>query len=252
MARDARPEVDWPQYLAKFHSERAGITEDVLAHARDRAGRTPYDWAADAIPSGAAVIDLACGSGPMAAHVQSTYVGFDLSAAELAAAAQKRLPVARADATRLPLGDGIAEAVVMSMALMLVPLAQTLAEVRRVLRPGGTFVATVPTNRPMPAGDWLRYARLCVALRHPGLSYPNDRSLADADTAFRAAGLTLHTDEERAFMCDVPDEDVGDQLLASLYLPDVAPDRFAAGRKVVRRWVGTEIATPIRLLVARG
>lgn len=252
MASDARPDVDWPQYLATFHSERAGITEDVLGHARDKGGRTPYDWAADAVPSGAAVVDLACGSGAMAAHLQGAYVGFDLSAAELAAAAQKRLPVARADATRLPLADGSAEAVVMSMALMLVPLAQTLAEVRRVLRPGGAFVATVPTNRPMPARDWLRYARLCVALRHPGLSYPNDGPLQEADEAFGEAGLTLHTDEERTFMCDVSDENVSEQLLASLYLPDVAPDRFAAGRKVVHRWVGSRIATPIRLLVARG
>lgn len=140
----------------------------------------------------------------------------------------------------------------MSMALMLVPLVETLAEVRRVLRPGGLFVATVPHNRPMPPSDWLRYARLCVALRHPGLSYPNDGPLADAATAFQVAGLTLAEDEQRAFACRIADSDVADQLLASLYLPDVADERMEAGRRVVRTWTGTNLATPIRRFIATG
>lgn len=243
--------ADWSDYLTTFHSERAGITEVVLDHARDSAGRTPYDWAAAAVPADAVVVDLACGSAPMAAHLTARqYVGLDLSHAELRVASAKSLSVAQADATHLPLPGSCADVVVMSMALMLVPLADTLAEVKRVLRPGGLFVATTPHNRPMPPRDWLRYARLCIALRHPGLSYPNDRALADAPTAFRSAGLTLLHDDQRAFACGVADEEVADQLLASLYLPDVAPARMEAGRTVVRRWTGTDVTTPIRRLVA--
>lgn len=244
-------ETDWRGYLSSFHSQRAGITEVVLDHARDEAGCTPYDWAAAAVPPDSVLVDLACGSAPMAARVTCRqYLGLDLSAAELREASAKSLPVAQADSGCLPLRDGSADAVVMSMALMLVPLVETLREVRRVLRPGGTFIATTPNNRPMPVGDWLRYARLCVALRHPGLSYPNDRALASAQTAFQAAGLTVVGDEQRAFGCRIGDDEVADQLLASLYLPDVAERRLVAGRAVVRRWIGTELTTPIRRLVA--
>jgi len=244
-------ETDWRGYLSSFHDERAGITEVVLDHALDKSGRTPYDWAAEVVPANAVVVDLACGSAPMAEHITyRQYLGLDLSAAELREASAKSLPVAQADATCLPLRDGSADVVVMSMALMLVPLVETLLEVKRVLRPGGTFVATTPHNRPMPRGDWLRYAWLCVALRHPGLSYPNDRPLADAQVPFQSAGLTLIEDQERAFACRIGDSDVAEQLLASLYLPDVADERMAAGRRVMRRWIGTDLTTPIRRLVA--
>jgi len=245
-------EVDWPGYLSSFHGERAGITEDVLEHARDQSGRTPYAWAALAVPTDAVVLDVACGSGPMASHLKPKhYVGLDLSRAELAAAAAKGIAVAQADATRLPVADSSVDAVVMSMALMLVPLAQTLAEVRRVLRPGGVFVATVPHSRPMPPADWLRYARLFLALRQAGLSYPNDASLAHPEAVFQAAGLRLTEDDRRAFVCHIAHEHVADRLLASMYLPGVAAERMTAGRKVVRRWTDRSVTTPIRRLVAR-
>lgn len=249
---------DWPGYVAAFHAERAGITEDVLEHARDDRGRTPYDWAADALAAAlgdraaARVLDLACGSAPMSSRLAGhDYVGMDLSAAELTRARARGLPVAVADAGRLPLADASVDAVVMSMALMLVPLRPALTEVRRVLRPGGAFVATVPHSRPMPARDWLRYGRLCVALRHPGLSYPNDALLRDARGELSDAGLTLQDDVEGSFVCDLVDAALAEQLLASLYLPDVDPARMDAGRQVVRRWAGSSITTPIRLLVGR-
>ncbi len=186
-------DVDWPAYLSAFHADRVGITEDVLEHALDTAGSTAYDWAAEPLAA-ETVLDLACGSAPMAARVSGArYLGLDLSPAELAAAAARGVPVARADVTRLPVPDGSVDAVVMSMALMLVPLPQTLNEVRRVLRPGGMFVATMPHNRPMPRADRLRYARLCLALRHPGLTYPNDRELADPQPRSWQQGCTCST-----------------------------------------------------------
>ncbi len=65
-----------------------------------------------------------------------------------------------------------------------------------------------------------------------------------------AAGLTLVSDEARAFTCDVRTGDVSDRLLDSLYLPDVDPTRMVAGRQVARRWVGSTITIPIRRMVA--
>jgi hypothetical protein len=61
----------------------------------------------------------------------------------------------------------------------------------------------------------------------------------------------LAHDEIRAFQCHLRNERTADQLLASLYLPDVAPERLGAGRRVVHRWAGTRLTTPIRRLVAR-
>jgi len=247
---------DWPGYLAAFHAERAGITEDVLEHAVDAAGATPYDWAAravlDASADGDLVVDLACGSAPMAGRLPGRrYLGLDLSTAELFAARAAGAQVGRADAARLPVRTGSADAVVMSMALMLVPLGRTLGEVARVLRPGGAFVATVPHNRPMPRTDWLRYARLCLSLRHAGLSYPNGAALRRPSERFAAAGLRLDDDQQVGFVCDIADERIAEQLLASLYLPEVTPERLAAGRRVVMRWVGSTLTTPLRRLVAR-
>lgn len=244
-------DTDWAGYVAGFHAEHPGITEDLLEHARESGGLTPYDWASDAVPPGLAVLDLACGSAPMHARLRADrYVGVDLSIAELRAAAGRGVPVATGDASRLPLPDHSVGAVVMSMALMLVPLPATLAEIARVLQPGGLFVATVPAAGPLPPGDWLRYARLCLALRHRGLAYPNDQQLADAASAFAAAGLHLSSDESRAFGCDLATSAVADRLLDSLYLPGVDLNRMAAGRRVARRWVGTTIGVPIRRMVA--
>jgi SAM-dependent methyltransferase len=252
----------WASYVAAFHADRAGITEDVLETARDSSGLSPYDrlarvvegfLTARAAPSGrpARVVDLACGSAPVARRLEGhTVLGVDMSAAELALARDRGVSVIRADASRLPLPDASVDAAVMSMALMLVPLRQVLSEVHRVLRPGGVVAATVPHTRPLPVRDRLRYGRLCVALRRAGLAYPNDQDLVLPDERFRAAGLVLQHDTELAFSYDVASTAHAERLLASLYLPDVHPDRMRAARRVVRRWAGSTIGTPIRLLVA--
>lgn len=247
------PDLDWTAYLSDFHADRPGITEDVLQHTFDRQRRTPYDWLADASAGGRQVLDLACGSGPMHARLPhaTSYVGLDLAAGELAVAAGHGLPVAQADASGLPLRDSTVDLVVMSMALMLVPLASTLREVRRVLTQGGVLVATVPANRPLPRADRLRYARLCLALRHLGLTYPNDLTLANPGPHFLAADLRLTADDSRAFGYELRDEQSADRFLDSLYLPDVGARHLDRGRRVVRRWSGTTIAVPIRRLVAR-
>ena len=244
---------DWPAYLAGFHAERPGITEDLLAGAVDRTGRTAYAWLAELVPPGGRVLDLACGSAPTGELLRTaSYLGLDLSHAELRLGAARGLRVARADAVRLPVADAAVDVVVCSMALQLLPLEPALAEVRRVLRPGGTFAATVPTSRPMPARDALRWGGVLVALRSKGLSYPNDDALVSPGEPFAAAGLRLQSDESRGFGLDVTSTAVADRLVDGLYLPDVPPSRVTAAREVVRGWVGRRTTVPVRRLVAQG
>ncbi len=238
--------TSWRDYLTDFHAERPGITEQLLGRTHDDGGRSPYEWVAAAVPPGSTVLDLGCGSAPMAAHLSAgRYLGVDLSAAELAVAAAKGVPVVRAEATALPLPDGAVDVVVMSMALMVVPLERTLAEVARVLRPGGLLVALLPSPGPMPAREVIRYARLWVALRQR-LSYPNDDALARP-----LPGFTVRSDTRLGFRCELDSDAAAQLLLHSLYLPDVDAERMAHGSVVVSRWVGTAITTPLRLLVAR-
>lgn len=104
----------------------------------------------------------------------------------------------------------------------------------------------------MPPRDALRWARLLVALREPGLRYPNDGALARADEVEAAAGLTLVSDDSQGFGVDVVSEAVADRLLDGLYLPGVPDDRVAAARRLARGWVGQRTTLPIRRLVARG
>ena len=244
---------DWRDYLIGFHADRPGITEDLLTAVTDHTGRTPYDWLAEVVPSGARVLDLACGSAPTGDLLDAaSYLGLDLSRDELRLGAARGLPVAQADASRLPVADAAVDVVVCSMALQLLPLQPALAEVRRVLRPGGTFAASVPTYRPMPVLHAVSWGHVLVALRSTGLSYPNDEALASAGEHFAAAGMALVSDESRGFRLDVESEQVADRLLDSLYLPDVPPSRVAAGRRVVRGWVGRHTTVPVRRLVARG
>ena len=92
------------------------------------------------------VLDLAAGPGSIAALLVGHVVTLDLSPA-LAAAAGTRLPgrVVRADAgTELPVRDAAVDAVVTVWWLhMAADPARVVAEVTRVLRPGGVFVTTV-------------------------------------------------------------------------------------------------------------
>jgi SAM-dependent methyltransferase len=88
-------------------------------------------------------LEVGCGTGVYAERIRQlgwTPVGVDLSARMLRHASA-RLPVARADATRLPLTDASHDAVVSVMVHTDLPdYRPVLEEISRVLRPGGRFV----------------------------------------------------------------------------------------------------------------
>jgi SAM-dependent methyltransferase len=88
-------------------------------------------------------LEVGCGTGTNAAQVRElgwTPVGMDVSGGMLAHA-RGRLPVARADASRLPVGDGVLSAAITVMAHTDMPdYPAVLREVARVLHVGGLFV----------------------------------------------------------------------------------------------------------------
>ena len=88
-------------------------------------------------------LEIGCGTGYHADPVRSlgwTPVGVDLSA-KMLRHGRNRLPVARADATRLPVADASVPAVIAMMVHTDMPAyPAVLREAHRVLRPGGVFV----------------------------------------------------------------------------------------------------------------
>jgi len=114
----------------------------------------------------AVLLDVACGGGLMAGRVPSGYrhVGVDRTASALALAAAHGLDVVRADVGALPFVDASADVVVAGEILEHVTDQEGMvAELVRVLRPGGTVVVdTIAATR------WARFAFVTVAERLPG------------------------------------------------------------------------------------
>ena len=97
------------------------------------------------------VLDAGCGSGPLSAALRdrgAVVTGIDVSDGMLALAKQRLGGDADLHLVdlrdRLPFGEGVFDVVVSSLVLhYLEDWAPTLAELRRVLRPGGRLVASV-------------------------------------------------------------------------------------------------------------
>jgi SAM-dependent methyltransferase len=114
----------------------------------------PTEWLN--IPPGGIALDVGCGPGSVTASLgraagpDGLALGVDISEPMLArgvrAEAGPQIGFLRADAQRLPLRDETVDAVVSIAVLQLVPdPAAALAELARVLRPGGRLAVMVPT-----------------------------------------------------------------------------------------------------------
>lgn len=111
-------------------------------------GRSPQDHAIAALAAAApgCVLEVGCGTGEfalrVAREVTPDVTPTDPSEAMVRATSQRGLRAEVADATDLPYRDDSFDAVVAMWMLYHVPdLDRALAEGRRVLRPGGLFVA---------------------------------------------------------------------------------------------------------------
>lgn len=105
---------------------------------------------------GAAVLDAGCGTGGLLRRLAAAEPGWRLQGLDFAEIAVRTtrertgLPATLGSVTALPFGDGQFDAVVSCDVVCQVPDARAaLAEFRRVVRPGGAVVLTMPAYRWM-------------------------------------------------------------------------------------------------------
>ncbi|MBY0443035.1 MAG: demethylmenaquinone methyltransferase [Mycobacteriaceae bacterium] len=128
------------------------LTNTVLSLGRDQYWRRATRLAMRIGP-GQKVLDLAAGTAVSTVELAKSgawCVAADFSVGMLAAGEARKVPKVAADATRLPFGDGVFDAVTISFGLRNVvdPLA-ALREMARVTKPGGGLVVcefSTPTN----------------------------------------------------------------------------------------------------------
>lgn len=247
----------WDGYLRRFHDERSGITEDLLRRARHD-GLDPYDWCAAALAppgpgTGGPVVDLACGSGPLADHLVG-WVGLDRARPELdRARGAGRAPLVCGSATHAPLRDGAAATVSCSMGLQIIePLDAAVSELARVLQEGGRAVLLLPATGPLPPVAIATYLWLQVVLRQR-LRYPNDAALRPAPLQALADhhGLEVEDDQRRRFRVPVDSADVVALFVRSLYLPGLRPGRERRARRALSWRLGRHLDIPLRRVVLR-
>jgi SAM-dependent methyltransferase len=250
------PAIDWPRYLTGYHRDRPGITERLLTRALAARGAAPYPWLVEPLRDvPGPILDLACGSAPTRPLLrQARWIGIDASASELAAAAAAgRGPLVRGDAGALPVADGMVGAVCAAMCLqVLTPLDVALAEVRRVLRPGGMLVALVPSRLgPSPSGvlGWLRVMRALGIRSQP---WPNPQARDGLARLLRAHGFVVESDRRRVFRCEIADPAAAALLIEGLYLPGMDPQRVDRAKDVLASWArpGRGLPLPLRRVVA--
>jgi demethylmenaquinone methyltransferase/2-methoxy-6-polyprenyl-1,4-benzoquinol methylase len=124
-------------------ARRYDLTNTVLSLGQDRYWRKATRSAL-AIGLGQKVLDLAAGTAVSTVELRKSgawCVAADFSVGMLAAGAGRNVPRVAADATRLPFGDAVFDAVTISFGLRNVVDPQAaLREMARVTRPGGRLV----------------------------------------------------------------------------------------------------------------
>lgn len=170
---------------------------------------------------GQRVLDAGCGSGPLAAALRdrgAIVTGFDLSAAMIDLARQRLgadadLHVADLGEP-LPFDDDAFDSVVASLCLhYLEDWAAPLAELRRVLRPGGRLIVSVPHPSAYlvnyPDRDYFAVTQYSETFTFAGeegtLTYWH-RPLHAMTDAFTDAGFQIREVSEPPYATDTPPE----------------------------------------------
>ena len=145
------------------------------------------------------VLEIGCGTGQMLPlYPDATeIVAFDPNRASLERA-RRRCPGAGllvADAQRMPFADASFDTVVSGLVFCSVPNAeQGLAEIRRVLRPGGRLLMLEHVHASGRLGRWLLDAMQPAWTRFTGGCRPN----RDTEAVVRRAGFRIESNHYRA------------------------------------------------------
>lgn len=179
--------------LASMYDEGAAAYEQHWApalarHARDLLAVLP----APAPDETRLVVDIAVGSGALvpalrdAAGTSGRVVTLDRSLGMLRRSSPS-VPRVQSDAARLPLADSSADVVVAAFVLFLLPdVRRAVAEVARVLRPGGSLLAATWGAQDGTAADALIRGELDAAGAPPAPDLPRSDDLTDSAEAMAA------------------------------------------------------------------
>ena len=165
--------------LARAYREMRGVTE----HVRRTWGAAFRAALPDARPRRS--LDLGCGTGRFTALLAETFggavVGLDASETmlrERLAPAAAPLAFATAHAAALPVRDGAMDLALLSMVYHLfVPREPVIAELHRVLAPGGVVLVRTPTRELLDRVSFLPYFPGARALDESRM--PSRASVAD-------------------------------------------------------------------------
>lgn len=251
MSAGRRSAAPWDGYIERFHTDRPGETEALLARSVDDACRTAYEWVSEDLASGV-VIDVGCGSGPTQPMITG-WVGVDRSRAELDVARRHgRGPLVRASAAALPVRDRSVDAAMAVMSLMVIDdPAAAVAELARCLRPGGLLRVLLPADRPLTPADRAGYGLLLAALGRRAMPFPRPEVAAAPGPLLAAAGFGVVSDERRRFRFTLAGRDDVDLFVDSLYLPNRSDRRVDLVRAALRSSGRRELGIPLRRVTAR-
>jgi SAM-dependent methyltransferase len=233
-------------------SSDAAAAERLLHAAVDRSGAGPLPWMAAPLADAGLVLDICCGTGPLAGHfAPGRWLGVDP-----AARPHGGRPLVRAAPTALPVPANAVDGVVLALALPLLSAVDTVfAEIRRVLRPSGTLVVVVPSGTTGSLAE-LRFAPLLSAVHRWG--WTNRSALDNTAWLLAAADFAVLSNDRVPFTVPLPDATaalaLADDLPEAGFWPPAMPAdvRARAVRALVRRaGPGRSLPVPLRRLVAR-
>jgi demethylmenaquinone methyltransferase/2-methoxy-6-polyprenyl-1,4-benzoquinol methylase len=175
-------------------ARRYDLTNTVLSLGQDRNWRRATRGALRIGP-GQKVLDLAAGTAVSTVELAKSgawCVAADFSVGMLVAGGARPVPKVAGDATKLPFGDGVFDAVTISFGLRnVVDTLAGLREMARVTRPGGRLVVCAGGAGGVEQPRRLRVSRGV----HQGLARPSDAGAADRPS--RVDGSPLAQSDRR-------------------------------------------------------
>jgi SAM-dependent methyltransferase len=159
-----------PELVRQQYETEAGLAARRDAQRRFLDGTNAFDVALEAVLAARPerVLEVGCGMGQFAERVarelEAEVVATDLSPRMVALTRERGLDARVADVQGLPFGDGEFDCAASNWMLYHVPdVDRALGELRRVLRPGGTLVATTIGDEHM--ADLWRLVAFAVPTR---------------------------------------------------------------------------------------